>query len=171
MATTEVTPAGVASLATLKVAIVPTIAVLTAPTVAEIGAGVNFAFYVPGSDLGVTLDQDTGQDVRLGSSVVFDQFGQEHITIDDLRYIFDPQTPGSSNPAAVFVDGYSGYLVRRYGLAVGTDWVAAQKVKVDTIKLGGRIESKTSDDQFGLWCYVQKIITTGTSNVSATIAA
>jgi hypothetical protein len=171
MATTEVTPAGVASLATLKVAIIPVCASLAAPTVAEIGAGVNFAFYVPGTDLGIGLDQNTGQDVRLGSSIVFDQFGQQHITIEDLRYIFDPQTPGTSNPAATFVDGYSGYLVRRYGIAVSTDWAASQKVKVDTIKLGGRIETKTSDDEFGLWAYVQKIITTGTSNVAGTIAA
>lgn len=171
MATTEVTPAGVAALGTLKVCIAPTVASMAAPTVAEITAGVNFGYYVPGSEFTVTLDQDTGQDVRLGSTIVFDQFGQQHISIDELRYIFDPQTPGTSNPAATFVDGYTGYLIRRYGISIDTDWAASQKVKVDKIKLGGRIEGKTSDDQFGLWVYVQKIIMNGTSNVAGVVAA
>lgn len=172
MATTEVTPAGVAALGKIKVAFVPAIASIAAPTTAvEMAAGINVSFYIPGGDFPVTIDQNTGDDVRLGSVQVYETLGQQKTVVPDITYIFDPQTPGSGTPAATLVDGYTGFIVIRYGILATTDWASTQKVVVHQVTLGARSIGKTEDGEFGKFAYIQKVVTSGASNWAAALAA
>lgn len=171
MATTEVQPTGVTALGKTKVAIIPAAASIAAITQAELGAGINISWYIPGSNYSYTVEQNTGQDVRLGAVQVFDVLGQERIVFEDLQYIHDPQTPGSGTPAATFVDGYTGFIVIRYGILASTDWAATQKYHAYPITLGARTVAKTSDDEFGKFVYSQKIVVTGTGTQAGVAAA
>lgn len=171
MTTTEVTPAGVAALGKTKVAFIPTQAGAV-PTVSELGAGINVSFYIPGSELPIDVTQNTGQDVRLGSVQVFDVLGQKSYQVPDIQYVVDPQTPGSGTPAAVLVEGYTGYLIVRYGILATTDWATTQKgVNSFPVTLGARLIGKTSADEFGKFTYIQKVVVSGAASLEQTIAA
>lgn len=170
MTTTEVTPAGVVALGKTKVCIYPTQAG-SVPTVAELAAGVNVSFYIPGGEFPIDVTQNTGQDVRLGSVQVFDVLGQKSYQIPDIQYIADIQTFGSGTPATVFVDGYTGFIAVRYGLLATVDWIVAQKVDSYPVTLGARTKNKTTQDEFGKFVFVQKVVVSGTANLDLAIAA
>ncbi len=172
MATTEVTPAGVAALGKVKVAFIPAQAG-SIPTTAELGAAgaTNMSFYIPGSDWTTDVTQNTGQDVRLGSVQVFDVLGQISYQIPDIQYIVDVQTPGSTTPAAYLTVGATGFLIVRYGILATTDWAVAQKVDSFPVTLGARVKTKTSQDEFGKITYTQKVVVSGTANLDVAIAS
>lgn len=170
MPTTEVNPAGVTALGKTKVAFFPTM-VGAGPTVAEIAAGVNISFYIPGGEFPINPNQNTGNDVRLGSVQVYEVLGQKTYQIPDVSYIVDPQTPGTGTPAAVLVDGYTGFLAVRYGLLVPVDWTIAQKIDVYPITLGARAKGKTTQDEFGKFTVVQKIVVSGAAIFDFALAA
>lgn len=168
MPTTEVNPAGVTALGKTKVAFIPAQAG-TIPTTTELAAGINVSFYIPGGQFPITANQNTGNDVRLGSVQVYDVLGQKSYSISDISYIADVQTPGTGTPAAVLVDGYTGFLVMRFGVLATTDWAVANKVDSYPVTLGARVKSETTQDEFGKFTYIQKIVVSGVANFDVAI--
>jgi hypothetical protein len=148
-------PGGVKAEGNLKVAYVPTIAVVTAPTVVEVNAAgsLDVSFFFTAGNFKPSGEQARGDDRRVGSTQTFETLGREKSTIDDLVYIADPQAAAlaASNKAMeLFQAGVTGFFVVRYGLdALTVDWAAAQKVWVWPIIFGGQYISELAEnDEF-----------------------
>jgi hypothetical protein len=171
-------PPGVRAEGNLKVAYVPTIAVVTAPTVTEVTAAgaLDISFFLTGGNFKPSGEQARGDDRRVGSKQTFEQLGREKSTIDDLIYVADPQAAAAAvnNKAMeLFQEGVSGFFVVRYGLDAETvDFAATQKVDVWPIKFG--VQNKTQlaeNDEFALITITQSVAVTGIVRKQVAIAA
>lgn len=137
-------PVGVKAEGNLKVAYVPTIANLAAPTVAEVTAAgaLDISFFLMAGQFKPTGEQARGDDRRVGSKKTYETMGREKNTIDDIVYIADPQAAAlaAGNKAMeLFQDAVSGFFVVRYGLDAETvDFAAAQKVDIWPIQFGAQ---------------------------------
>jgi hypothetical protein len=116
-----------------------------ADDVAEMAAGVNFGFYIPGSEsLGVTLDQDTGPG-RAARARRSCSTSSARSTSNDRRPALHlrPADAGLIEPGRDVrrrLHGLPGAALRpRRSRPTGP---RRRRYKVDTIKLGGRIESQ-----------------------------
>lgn len=175
---TIIVPAGVKAEGNLKVAFVPTIADVSAPTVAELTAtgALDVSFFIKGGAFKPSGEQARGDDRRLGSTQTFETLGREKSTIDDIVYIADPQaaaaTPGNK-AMELFQAGVSGFFVVRYGLdALTVDFIAAQKVDIWPMVFG--VQNKTQlaeDDEFAKITITQAIAVSGVVKKQIAIAA
>ena len=136
-------PPGFVADASLRVWWVPTLANPAAPSVAsEISAGtaIDISCYLTG---GFAPDASVATivDDRLCLAVVLEDKGVTTWTMDELQYIWDPQTPASvSNKMyAGMPEDASGYFVARYGMSVDTAVAAGQKVFVFPVKMGPQV--------------------------------
>lgn len=171
-------PAGVKYEGNLKVAYVPTIADLTAPTVAECTAtgALDISFFLTAGNFKPDIAQNRGDDRRVGSKQTFQTLGRENPTIDDLVYIADPQaaaaTPGNK-AMELFQSGVAGFFVVRFGLDAETvDFVAAQKVDLWPIVFG--VQRKTqqeADNEFAKITITQAVAITAPVKQNIAIAA
>lgn len=171
-------PAGVKYEGNLKVAYVPTIASVTAPTVAELTAtgALDVSFFITAGNFKPNAEQARGDDRRVGSKQTFQTLGRENATIDDIVYIVDPQAASgtASNKAyELFQNGVTGFFVARYGLDAETvDFVAAQKVDVWPIIFG--VQNKTqqeADNEFAKITVTQAVAVTGPVKRNIAVAA
>jgi len=161
-------PAGVKAEGNLKVAYVPTIASVTAPTVAEVTAAgaLDISFFLTAGNFKPSGEQARGDDRRVGSKQTFETLGREKSTIDDIIYIADPQaaaaTPGNK-AMELFQPNVAGFFVVRYGIDAETvDFVAAQKVDVWPIIFGAQNKSQLAEnDEFAKITIVQAVAVTG----------
>ena len=161
-------PTGVKAEGNLKVAYVPTIASVTAPTVAEVTAAgaLDISFFLTAGNFQPSGEQARGDDRRVGSKQTFETLGREKSTISDLIYIADPQAAAAtpSNKAMeLFQPGVAGFFVVRYGLDAETvDFVAAQKVDVWPIVFGAQNKVPLAeDDEFAKIRIVQPVAVSG----------
>jgi hypothetical protein len=161
-------PSGVKAEGTLKVAFVPTIAVVTAPTTVEVNAAgaLDVSFFLTAGNFQPTGEQARGEDRRVGSKQTFETLGREKSTIADLEYIADPQAAAAvvTNKAMeLFVPGVSGFFVVRYGLDAETvDFTAAQKVDVWPMIFGVQNKVVLADnDEFAKIRITQPVAVTG----------
>lgn len=161
-------PAGVKAEGNLKVAFVPTIAVVTAPTVVEVTAAgaLDSSFFLTAGNFKPSGEQARGDDRRVGSKQTFEALGREKSTIDDMVYIADPQAAAAAagNKAMeLFQPGVTGYFVVRYGLDAETvDFAAAQKVWVWPIIFGVQnITPLAENDEFAKITITQSVAVTG----------
>lgn len=161
-------PAGVKAEGNLKVAYVPTIAVTTAPTVAELTAAgaLDISFFLLGGQFQPNAEQARGDDRRVGSKQTFQTLGRENAAIQDIVYIADPQAAAAApgNKAMeLFQSGVIGFAVVRYGLDAETvDFVAAQKVDIWPVIFG--VQNKTpleADNEFAKISITQAVAVTG----------
>jgi hypothetical protein len=161
-------PVGVKAEGNLKVSFVPTISVVTAPTVVEVTAtgSLDVSFFITAGNFKPSGEQARGDDRRVGSKQTFEVLGREKTTIDDLIYIADPQaaaaTPGNK-AMELFVPGVTGFFVVRYGLDAETvDFAAAQFVDVWPIVLGVQNKGQLAEnDEFAKITIVQPVAVTG----------
>lgn len=160
-------PTGVKAEGNLKVAYVPTIAVVTAPTAVEVNAAgsLDTSFFFTAGNFKPAGEQARGDDRRVGSRQTFETLGREKSSIDDIVYIADPQAAAlaASNKAMeLFQAGVTGFFVVRYGLDAETvDFIAAQKVWVWPIIFGGQYMSELADDEFAKITIKQAVAVTG----------
>ena len=171
-------PPGVKAEGNLKVAYVPTIADLTAPTVAELTAvgALDVSFFITGGNFKPSGEQARGDDRRVGSKQTFERLGREKSTIDDIIYVADPQAAAAAaaNKAMeLFQADVTGFFVVRYGLdAESVDFAAAQKVDIWPIEFG--VQNKTQlaeNDEFALITITQGVAVTGIVKKDVAIAA
>lgn len=157
-------PAGVKSLGLQTVGFCPTIASGTlAPTVAEITKTVSCDIVGP---LGFGGEQSKGNPpARLCSKIQYERLGRFQPSMEDLKYVVNPQTPTDVNYQAylTFKDQVSGFLVVRSGLDAQTvDWAAGQKVDVAPVTFGWQTKDMVDpDDEFGEFTVTQVVVITG----------
>jgi hypothetical protein len=121
---------------------VVTIAVPSAPTVAELTAGsvLDATYYFTDGGWKPTIAEDTANDPRLAKRENFNRAGRRATTLP-LIYVTNPATPAADAAAITFVEDAVGYFVERRGVDHDTAIAAAQKVNVYPVTLGAQIES------------------------------
>lgn len=125
-----------------KWAFVPTIADINAPTVTAVNGA-------SALDISCYLFDDFGRPSqstnvvtkkrRVCDTVQYQQIGVTTYGSGELQYSVDPQAAAASNGKKAwekFPAGTTGFLVRRLGLDVNTDFAAGQFVDVFPVELG-----------------------------------
>jgi hypothetical protein len=111
----------------IKVSFVPTIAVLTAPTTAELNAGTSLEDVLTADGLSIGSDTAAVDTSKLSSTSTSQIVGRSSFTLS-IKYV-----RGSGAAATVetaMTRGANGYLVVRRDVVSTTAWTAAQKVEI-----------------------------------------
>lgn len=143
-----------------------------APTVAEFTAGINISCAISG--FAPTADQSTVTKTRYCSRQTFEVPGQVSPTIPAVEFVYDPQvtTAGSYAWYNTVVEGLSGWLANRLGIAYETDIVAAAKVNLYPVTAGAQvplpIDPTSEGDELR---YAQRFFVTGPVKYKLTVAA
>ncbi len=118
----------------VKVGWVTTLSSLTSPTAVQITAGVDLESFLTPDGLGIELGDEAVDTSALNSTFSTEKAGRGTVSIE---LTFKDQ--GQANaPWTTFASRPAGYLVVRTGVATTTDWTAAQKVDIYTVKAGDR---------------------------------
>jgi hypothetical protein len=124
---------------TVRVAYVPTIANIAAPTTTELNAGVLLQSFMTADGLvgfeATTAEVDT---TSLASTFNTKNIGRDDYSGTLLR--LKKQTIGSDTPRTTLTRGTAGYVVIRRGVLETTAWASAQQVEVYPIICGRRKE-------------------------------
>lgn len=134
----------------VKTWFVPAIADSSAPTVAEITAGVEITCALYG--LNETLDQPTTSRAKRCYRQPSQALGRAAYSLEPIEYDYDPQAPDSPDYAyGEMTPGLTGYIVDRLGLDKEDPLVTGQIVKLIRVELGGRsdapIDATSTDPQ------------------------
>jgi hypothetical protein len=146
----DVVPAAIDVKGNLVIWWVPTIADLSAPTVAEIEAGKRVTnSFTPGG-FPLDGDQTVDADSRLGLTVDLESLGIRTNTLGMLEYV---EASEASSAAVVLkptapATSKSGYFVIRRGVPWATLVAAAQKVLTVPTTLGEQIKPIQPDGKF-----------------------
>lgn len=117
-----------------RVSWVPTISNTSAPTTAELNAGVALESFITPDGLGINTSTDTVDNSALNSTQSTVLPGRR---ADEVSLTFKQQGQ-SAAPWTTFASRPSGFLVVRRGVASATAWTAAQKVQVYPCTAGDR---------------------------------
>lgn len=159
-------PPGVSADGNVKVAFTPTLSTPATPKVSELTATatVDISCHLTADGFAPGGEATSVEDRRLCSKQVFEGYGTVSYTIENLVYVYDPQTPASvSNKAyAAMPVGQVGFLVVRWGMDSQAAWAVGQTVDVYPVTMGPRI--KQSPEQNGKLKVSQKPFVTGQLN-------
>lgn len=132
---------GVSTQGAETVLYVPTLANPATPKMTEIGPSVttclNLGYALRG--FGPGGDQGSSDDIRLASTVTYENPGRFKPTLDDITYVYDPQAPTatpSNKHFETLKDGVKGYLIDRRGLPATTALAIGQFVDVYPVQFG-----------------------------------
>lgn len=128
-------PVAVAADGNIRVAWCTTLTT-TAPTAVQCTAGVDLSFYLTPDGLKPGVDQQEATDERLADAQTFVAPGRFKITMDKLRYVFNPITPAENLAETALTNGATGFLVVRFGLPAATAFAAAQKIDFYPLTIG-----------------------------------
>ncbi len=145
---------GVSTQGTETVIYVPTLANPAAPKLTEMGASATAAL-----NLGYALrgfapggDQGSSDDIRLASTVTFENPGRFKPTLDDITYVYDPQAAtgtASNKHYETLKNGVKGYLIDRRGVSATTAAAIGQIVDVYPIQFGAQRRVAVDPSQEG----------------------
>lgn len=173
---TVVFPPGVTAEGNVKAQVVPAIAVKTAPTTAEITAGIDISGFVMAGQFTPGTEQARGTNRRLGSKQTFQRLGRDNPSFENIQYVYYPQStvPDPNNKAfETLVNNYAGFIVVRFGLdAQSSAWATTQKCEVWPVEFG--VQQKMpppEDDEFALLTVSQAVAVTGVVERNATVGA
>lgn len=141
--TAPLRPTSVKAYGNDKWAFVPSIAAIATPLATEVTAAgaldVSLMMFV---DSGLP-DQATNRVTktkRIGDTTVFEQIGDTNYQGFDMIFQFDAQGAALSNGVKAWEKfspgGVTGFLVRRVGLSINTDFAAGQFVDVYPVEIG-----------------------------------
>lgn len=132
---------------------VPTIASIVAPTITEINA-------VSGLDISCMLFEPSARPTastnlvdrerRICDTVTFQQVGTTTYAGGEMIAAVDPQAAAASDGKKAwekFVEGTTGFLVRRLGILVATDFAAGQFVDVFPVEFGVPVPGTVGDGE------------------------
>ncbi|WP_326565075.1 hypothetical protein VSH64_24855 [Amycolatopsis rhabdoformis] len=112
----------------IKVTYVPTIANIAAPTVAELGAGLDLECLITADGLNVTVDEETVSIPKLCDTTNSEAPGRATYSID---FTFVRKTvTGEDEAWATMVRKTPGFIVFRYGPLATQAYAAADPVQV-----------------------------------------
>lgn len=160
-------PEGVSTQGNETVIFVPALSNPAAPTVAELtgSSAINLGFALRG--FSPNSEQGTSDDIRLATTITYENPGRSKLTLDDLTYVYDPQAvvPTATNKHyEILKQGVTGFLVDRRGIAASTAVVATQKVDVYRITLGDQRRAAVDPSaEGGKFEITQKPFVTGLS--------
>lgn len=150
---------------------------INAPTLAELNAsaGFNLSCSIFGEQEGVTGTTEKVTLPRLNcETTTYEINGATTFSMADLVVSFDPQaaTDADGKKAwATLVDGASGFLWRRQGIAASTDLATGQFVDIMPAQLGTKIPGKTSNGADGVFSFTQPASITGKPALNVAITA
>jgi len=157
----------------VKVAWIPAIADLNAPTLVELNAGVDITCYLPETWGGITADQAKGEQRRMCSKESFETLGRIKRAIADITYTYLPQAPGT-DPAnkvkTTLTAGAHGFLATRYGLPATDAWSASDVLDVLPAEAGAQNKNTGGSDEFAPLTITQGLSATGVLVEDATAA-
>jgi len=119
---------------TVKVAFVPTIANLAAPTVAEVNAGDDLQTFITADGL-VGYEPETAEVDTSGLHSTFDTKGPGRASFSGTMLRFKKQT-GTDTAYSTLTRGTEGYIVIRRYVAQATAWTVGDDVGVYPIACG-----------------------------------
>jgi hypothetical protein len=119
---------------TVKVAFVPTIASLAAPTTVEILAGDDIDTFITADGL-IGFEPETAEVDTTALSSTFDTKRPGRASFSGTMLRLKKQT-GTDTTYTTLVRGTEGYIVVRRYVAAATAWAAADKVSVYPIQCG-----------------------------------
>lgn len=159
----------------VKVAFVPAIANLAAPTVAELTAtgAVDITCYLPETWGGITADQAKGEQRRMCSKESFETLGRIKRAVADLTYTYLPQSPDTDAANKVkkaLATGVNGFLVTRYGPDATDAFAVGDVVDVLPIEAGAQNKNTGGSDEFAPLTITQGISATGVLEEDAVVA-
>jgi len=121
---------------TVKVAYVPTIAALAAPTTTEINAGDDIDTFITADGL-IGFEPETAEVDTTHLSSTFDTKRPGRASFSGTMLRIKKQT-GTDTTYTTLVRGVEGYIVVRRYVAASGAWAAADKVQVYPIQCGER---------------------------------
>jgi hypothetical protein len=150
-----------------KVAFVPTVADISEPTVAELGAGTELTELMPKDGLGINFSQNMVDNASLADTFDAQLVGSwgGSITLTGFRDNVDADDD-FWNLAS---HGTNGFLVVRRGIADSTAWTAAQTVEVYPVQLHQPFVGSTAANEQVRFTLAAAV--TSEPNLSATVAA
>lgn len=162
-------PPGLTAEGNVSAKVVAAIANTSAPSLAsEVNAAssVDVSGFLMAGSFNPGSEQGRGTNRRLGSKQTFQKLGRENPTIEDIRYVYYPQStsPDPNNKAyETLVSGYAAFIVVRYGLDAQTQaFAVGQKVDIWPVQFGvQRKDAPPEDDEFALLTVTQAIAVTG----------
>lgn len=172
-----VTPDGVQAEGNVAVWFVAGALTTTAPTVAQITAGVQLAGFIKGGTFTPTADQATGDDRRLASRETYQVLGRVTRGFDDVQYVYNPQEldpAGHADNAAyeALTEGDTGHIVIRWGLDADDAVAAGQVVDIIPIECGAqRKVGPAENDEFARLVVQQRWGVTGPAFVDEVVVA
>lgn len=124
----------------VRAVLVPAVANVNAPTVAELTAvaAVDISCYLTGDGLAISVDQQTISDERLCSTSTFEKRGRKTHSVD-VTYVDNTNSVAhsASNAAREALDeGAVHYLVTRRNMPYETAFASTQKVRVYPVEAG-----------------------------------
>jgi hypothetical protein len=118
----------------IRISWVTTISNTSAPTTAELNAGVALESFITPDGWNVSTSEAEVDNSALNST---DDTRLPGRRSDDIEVTFKHQGD-SAAPWTTFASKPSGYLVERTSIAGSTAWTAAQKVRVFVVQAGNR---------------------------------
>lgn len=157
--------------------VVPSIASLAAPTVAEVNSasGLNITCFLLGDQAG--LDASTGK-VELPRLLCEQQTTEAldvtKFTLPTFRLLWDPQAASGANDKkawALLGSGFTGFVVRRQNVISVLDAAVTSGQFVDTAPVIGSIGApmESGTDAAGLYCFDVDFGVTGTPSLNVAV--
>lgn len=173
---TVVTPEGTPTLGNFKIVAFPTAASITAPTVANLTAGVDLSCYLLVDGWNPSATQAKGTRARrLCSKRSQETLNATTWSGPTLRYIHDPQgdDDDTGNEARELLqEGAILYFFERQGLDAEDDAItAAERGRVHYLRLGEQVETGDATDENGEFFVMQETAYVNSGPVVAKIAA
>ena len=141
---------------------------INAPTVAELGAGIDLQDSITPDGLSVTPSTGSIDNSNLGSTFNTNQVGRRSFA-SSLKIQRTSAALASDPIATALVYGAEGFLVIRKGLGKTNAYAASQDVKVYPMACGEPSEPTSAAEQ--LWTYEVPMMVTDDPSTTATVAA
>lgn len=153
-------PASVPADGYLGVLWVPTIALPSAPTAAELTAVsvVDLSCYIVGGGFMNTLDESTVDDPRLCSRQIYERPGKFKLGLS-LSYVHNPDSPADNEAYLALTYLTEGYIVPRYGIPFDDVYAATDIVDVYPAQCGKQLKVTPEDNS--VLKVLQKMFITG----------
>lgn len=158
--------------------LVPAVADLDSPTVAEVNAvtGLNISCFLLADQEGLSGNTERVTLPRLlCETTTSEGIGETTITMADLQIVLDPQAASGADDKKAYEkirNGYSGYLIRRQGVTSATDVAvtAGQFVDVAAVDIAKAIPNKSANDSSGVYTATAAVAVTGAEFNVAVVA-
>lgn len=151
----DIFPVSIQAAGTVKVSFVPTLANPATPTLTELNGtdALDLSPYFRADQFALAVAQDKQDDTRLSDLTRREALAVPAVTIDALRYLYNPQATAAAQGNKAFdtlKEGVTGYFVLRYGsktLPSSAAWAASQRIGyVLSVSLGFQLQTIPTGD-------------------------